>query len=117
MGFYDPCPGDPKLLLVEYTFHGHKYKVGNAVTLPYVPACDKRRKFFFFHEQVFLTACLLCWQVMVDDYEALLIPQDIHQFWTVPDVKATSKRFWVISSLSHIFCSFCVELSLFSVIP
>ncbi|NP_001148855.2 Chaperone protein dnaJ 13 [Zea mays] len=44
MGFYDPCPGDPKLLLVEYTFHGHKYKV------------------------------------MVDDYEALLIPQDIHQF-------------------------------------
>jgi hypothetical protein len=60
MGFYDPCPGDPKLLLVEYTFHGHKYKVGNAVTLPYVPACDKRRKFFFFHEQVFLTACLLC---------------------------------------------------------
>nr|CAB3499190.1 unnamed protein product [Digitaria exilis] len=44
MGFYDPCPGDPKLLLVEYTFHGRKYKV------------------------------------MVDDYEALLIPQDIHQF-------------------------------------
>uniref|UniRef100_A0A0A9DDT2 Pco115388 n=1 Tax=Arundo donax TaxID=35708 RepID=A0A0A9DDT2_ARUDO len=44
MGFYDPCPGDPKLLLVEYTFHGRKYKV------------------------------------MADDYEALLIPQDIHQF-------------------------------------
>ncbi|XP_066373726.1 chaperone protein dnaJ 13-like [Miscanthus floridulus] len=44
MGFYDPCPGDPKLLLVEYTFHGRKYKV------------------------------------TVDDYEALLIPQDIHQF-------------------------------------
>ncbi|EAZ16633.1 hypothetical protein OsJ_32105 [Oryza sativa Japonica Group] len=43
MGFYDPCPGDPKLLLVEYTFHGQKYKV------------------------------------MVDDYAALLIPQDIHQ--------------------------------------
>jgi len=30
MGFYDPCPGDPKLLLVEYTFHGRKYKVENA---------------------------------------------------------------------------------------
>lgn len=42
MGFYDPCPGDPKLLLVEYTFYGRKYKV------------------------------------MVDDYDALLIPQDIH---------------------------------------
>ncbi|KAL6906536.1 hypothetical protein ACP4OV_004137 [Aristida adscensionis] len=27
MGFYDPCPGDPKLLLVEYTFHGRRYKV------------------------------------------------------------------------------------------
>ncbi|XP_051192112.1 chaperone protein dnaJ 13 [Lolium perenne] len=27
MGFYDPCPGDPKLLLVEYTFHGQQYKV------------------------------------------------------------------------------------------
>lgn len=26
MGFYDPCPGDPKLLLVEYTFHGQQYK-------------------------------------------------------------------------------------------
>ncbi|KAK3156876.1 hypothetical protein QOZ80_2AG0113240 [Eleusine coracana subsp. coracana] len=26
MGFYDPCPGDPKLLVVEYTFHGRKYK-------------------------------------------------------------------------------------------
>uniref|UniRef100_A0A0D9XLC0 J domain-containing protein n=1 Tax=Leersia perrieri TaxID=77586 RepID=A0A0D9XLC0_9ORYZ len=29
MGFYDPCPGDLKLLLVEYTFHGRKYKVEN----------------------------------------------------------------------------------------
>ncbi|KAM3402595.1 hypothetical protein ACQJBY_006448 [Aegilops geniculata] len=27
MGFYDPCPGDPKLLLVEYIFHGRQYKV------------------------------------------------------------------------------------------
>lgn len=27
MGFYDPCPGDPKLLLVEYMFHGRQYKV------------------------------------------------------------------------------------------
>jgi DnaJ family protein C protein 11 len=27
MGFYDPCPEDPKLLLVEYTFHGQQYKV------------------------------------------------------------------------------------------
>ncbi|KAM0883455.1 hypothetical protein ACQ4PT_031641 [Festuca glaucescens] len=27
MGFYDPCPGDPKLLLVEYMFHGQQYKV------------------------------------------------------------------------------------------
>ncbi|CAM0956533.1 unnamed protein product [Alopecurus aequalis] len=27
MGFYDPCPGDPKLLLVEYTFHGQQYMV------------------------------------------------------------------------------------------
>ncbi|KAG8092207.1 hypothetical protein GUJ93_ZPchr0012g20140 [Zizania palustris] len=27
MGFYDPCPGDPKLVLVEYTFHGRKHKV------------------------------------------------------------------------------------------
>jgi len=32
MGFYDPCPGDPKLLLVEYTFHGRKYKVDTAIT-------------------------------------------------------------------------------------
>jgi DnaJ family protein C protein 11 len=27
MGFYDPCPGDPKLLLVEYMYHGQQYKV------------------------------------------------------------------------------------------
>jgi hypothetical protein len=32
MGFYDPCPGDPKLLLVEYTFHGRKYKVDTSIT-------------------------------------------------------------------------------------
>lgn len=32
MGFYDPCPGDPKLLLVEYTFHGRKYKVEIPIT-------------------------------------------------------------------------------------
>uniref|UniRef100_A0ACD5U5T1 Uncharacterized protein n=1 Tax=Avena sativa TaxID=4498 RepID=A0ACD5U5T1_AVESA len=44
MGFYDPCPGDPKLLLVEYMYHGQQYKV------------------------------------IADDYGALLIPQDIHQF-------------------------------------
>ncbi|KAL5225529.1 hypothetical protein ABZP36_012168 [Zizania latifolia] len=43
MGFYDPCPGDPKLLLVEYTFRGRKHKA------------------------------------MADDYDALSIPQDIHQ--------------------------------------
>lgn len=44
MGFYDPCPGDPKLLLVEYTFHGRKYKVETAVTSPYVPSS---RKYYF----------------------------------------------------------------------
>jgi hypothetical protein len=49
MGFYDPCPGEPKLLLVEYTFHGRKYKVENA-TLAYVPSCPKKK------EQNFLTA-------------------------------------------------------------
>ncbi|CAI9095813.1 OLC1v1031835C1 [Oldenlandia corymbosa var. corymbosa] len=27
MGFCDPCPGEPKLLLVEYTYRGDKYKV------------------------------------------------------------------------------------------
>lgn len=29
MGLYDLCPGDPKLLLVEYTFRGQKYKIEN----------------------------------------------------------------------------------------
>jgi DnaJ family protein C protein 11 len=72
MGFYDPCPGDPKLLLVEYTFHGRKYKVkipiAYHVTTIFFPICTK------------CLDCLVCWQVMVDDYESLLIPQDIHQF-------------------------------------
>ncbi|GLT49176.1 hypothetical protein SLA2020_227540 [Shorea laevis] len=27
MGFYDPCPGEHNQLLVEYTYHGEKYKV------------------------------------------------------------------------------------------
>ncbi|GMH28901.1 hypothetical protein Nepgr_030744 [Nepenthes gracilis] len=27
MGFCDPCPGEPKVLSVEYTFNGQKYKV------------------------------------------------------------------------------------------
>jgi Domain of unknown function (DUF3395) len=27
MGFCDPCPGEPKQLLVEYTFNGQNYKV------------------------------------------------------------------------------------------
>ncbi|GAB2274168.1 Chaperone protein dnaJ 13 [Dionaea muscipula] len=27
MGFCDPCPGQPKDLLVEYTYNGHEYKV------------------------------------------------------------------------------------------
>uniref|UniRef100_A0A1D1YMZ9 Chaperone protein dnaJ 13 n=1 Tax=Anthurium amnicola TaxID=1678845 RepID=A0A1D1YMZ9_9ARAE len=27
MGFCDPCPGEPKLLFVEYTYNGHKYQV------------------------------------------------------------------------------------------
>ncbi|CAK9181936.1 unnamed protein product [Ilex paraguariensis] len=42
MGFCDPCPGEPKQLLVEYTYGGNKY------------------------------------EVVVDDYEALLIPQEGH---------------------------------------
>ena len=37
---------------------------------------------------------LVCWQVMVDDYEALLIPQDIHQFWNCyTDVKTHWNNF------------------------
>ncbi|KAK9698786.1 hypothetical protein RND81_08G131300 [Saponaria officinalis] len=43
MGFCDPCPGEPKKLLVEYTYHGRNYKV------------------------------------VVDDYDQLLIPQEIHR--------------------------------------
>ncbi|CAL5355925.1 unnamed protein product [Camellia sinensis] len=39
MGFCDPCPGEPKQLCVEYTYHGDRY------------------------------------EVVVDDYEELLIPQ------------------------------------------
>lgn len=27
MGFCDPCPGEPKQLLVEYMFSGQKYRV------------------------------------------------------------------------------------------
>ncbi|XP_068635161.1 chaperone protein dnaJ 13 [Aristolochia californica] len=40
MGFYDPCPGEPKKLQVVYTYRGQKY------------------------------------EMMVDDYEELLIPQE-----------------------------------------
>ncbi|XP_057478462.1 chaperone protein dnaJ 13-like isoform X1 [Actinidia eriantha] len=39
MGFCDPCPGEPKKLYVEYTYHGERY------------------------------------EVIVDDYEELLLPQ------------------------------------------
>lgn len=27
MGFYDPCPGEPKQLQVEYTYGGNRYEV------------------------------------------------------------------------------------------
>lgn len=43
MGFCDPCPGEPKKLLVEYTYGGWRY------------------------------------EVMVDDYEELVIPQESHR--------------------------------------
>ncbi|XP_028068343.1 chaperone protein dnaJ 13 isoform X2 [Camellia sinensis] len=43
MGFCDPCPGEPKQLCVEYTYHGDRY------------------------------------EVVVDDYEELLIPQAAHK--------------------------------------
>ncbi|KAI7995431.1 Chaperone protein dnaJ 13 [Camellia lanceoleosa] len=43
MGFCDPCPGEPKQLYVEYTYHGDRY------------------------------------EVVVDDYEELLIPQAAHK--------------------------------------
>ncbi|XP_020094069.1 chaperone protein dnaJ 13 isoform X2 [Ananas comosus] len=43
MGFCDPCPGEPKQLLVEYMFSGQKYTV------------------------------------VVDDYDELFLPQDIHR--------------------------------------
>ncbi|XP_010542206.1 PREDICTED: chaperone protein dnaJ 13 [Tarenaya hassleriana] len=43
MGFCDPCPGEPKQLNVEYTFHSHRF------------------------------------EVVVDDYEELLIPQETHR--------------------------------------
>ncbi|CAL5429664.1 unnamed protein product [Camellia sinensis] len=43
MGFCDPCPGEPKQLRVEYTYHGDRY------------------------------------EVVVDDYEELLIPQAAHK--------------------------------------
>ncbi|PIN07579.1 Molecular chaperone (DnaJ superfamily) [Handroanthus impetiginosus] len=43
MGFCDPCPGEPKQLYVEYTYHGARY------------------------------------EVTVDDYDELLIPQERHK--------------------------------------
>ncbi|KAL8091231.1 hypothetical protein AgCh_040365 [Apium graveolens] len=43
MGFCDPCPGEAKHLLVEYTYHGNIY------------------------------------EVEVDDYEELIIPQEAHR--------------------------------------
>ncbi|KAA3456422.1 Chaperone DnaJ [Gossypium australe] len=43
MGFCDPCPGEPKQLHVEYTYHGESYEVA------------------------------------VDDYEELIIPQIAHR--------------------------------------
>ncbi|KAL6979741.1 Chaperone protein dnaJ 13 [Sarracenia purpurea var. burkii] len=43
MGFCDPCPGEPKQLHIEYTYHGERY------------------------------------EVVVDDYKELLIPQVSHQ--------------------------------------
>ncbi|KAL7165090.1 hypothetical protein ACSBR2_040882 [Camellia fascicularis] len=43
MGFCDPCPGEPKQLRMEYTYHGDRY------------------------------------EVVVDDYEELLIPQAAHK--------------------------------------
>ncbi|KAF8380498.1 hypothetical protein HHK36_027985 [Tetracentron sinense] len=43
MGFYDPCPGEPKQLHVEYTYSGERYEVA------------------------------------VDDYQGLLIPQEEHR--------------------------------------
>lgn len=43
MGFCDPCPGEPKQLHVEYTYHGERYEVA------------------------------------VDDYEELIIPQIAHR--------------------------------------
>ncbi|XP_017973537.1 PREDICTED: chaperone protein dnaJ 13 [Theobroma cacao] len=43
MGFCDPCPGEPKQLHVEYTYHGQRY------------------------------------EVVVDDYEELQIPQVAHR--------------------------------------
>lgn len=112
MGFYDPCPGDPKLLLVEYTFHGRKYKVENAVTSSYLPPCGK----CFFYEQIFLTAWFVdrswwmtmrrCW------YHKISI-----NFETVPECKAASKRFWVTIADSCLlpFCSlFWWAISVFS---
>lgn len=43
MGFCDPCPAEPKKLLVEYAYNGQHY------------------------------------QVVVDDYDELLIPQEAHR--------------------------------------
>lgn len=31
MGFCDPCPGEAKHLLVEYTFGGNRYEVHNCL--------------------------------------------------------------------------------------
>lgn len=72
MGFCDPCPGEPKQLLVEYTFGGYNYEV--LLPFPHVIYFVSPPLFLFVSYKVVGFT-----QVVVDDYAKLIIPHEGHR--------------------------------------
>lgn len=103
MGFCDPCPGEPKQLLVEYTFNGQNYKVKIYICLLFI--------FVFLH-----LLSLLPWELKYA-YFLEILATSLQVQWDIFRLRKCSRKFCSLHmSKTHLLCKYILFMGTYNLI-